>query len=130
MKTLAPAPPANRLFRAFSDPTRRRILQLLRKGELCVGDLVEILRVPQAKASRHLAYLRKVGLTASREKGLWCFYSLAPARSALHRKLLESLDGCAEGMREFEDDARRAAEVRMGGGCCPLHARERGEWKR
>jgi ArsR family transcriptional regulator len=43
-------------FAAFSDPTRLRILHLLlRAGELCVGDLVAILKLPQPTISRHLA---------------------------------------------------------------------------
>jgi ArsR family transcriptional regulator len=42
----------NLIFRAFSDCTRLRILHLLLGGELCVGDLVRVLRVPQPKASR------------------------------------------------------------------------------
>jgi DNA-binding transcriptional ArsR family regulator len=40
------------MFRAFSDPTRLRILYLLLDGELCVGDLVKILKAPQFKASQ------------------------------------------------------------------------------
>lgn len=45
-----PAPaktPVDLMFRAFSDPIRLRILNLVRDGELCVCDLVEILRAPQ-----------------------------------------------------------------------------------
>ena len=48
-------------FRAFSDSTRLRILHLLQAGELCVGDLVKVIQVPQPTASRHLAYLRRSG---------------------------------------------------------------------
>jgi len=44
----------NRMFRAFSDPIRLRTLHLLLGGEMCVGDLVEVLQVPQPTASRHL----------------------------------------------------------------------------
>ena len=73
------------LFRAFSDPTRLRILHLLRRQEHCVGDLMALLRLPQAKTSRHLAYLRRAGLVRAREQGLWSYYSLVPAREALHR---------------------------------------------
>ena len=69
----------NLIFRAFSDRTRLRILSLLGEGESCVGDLVEVLKVPQPKVSRHLAYLRKAGLVIAREDGLWNFYRLAPA---------------------------------------------------
>src|SRR5688572_8783732 len=82
------------MFRAFSDRNRLRILHLLQKGEMCVGDLVNVLRVPQARASRHLAYLRKAGLVVARKAGLWSFYSLTPARSAFHQDLLECLARC------------------------------------
>ena len=58
-------------FRAFSDRTRLRILHLLQEGELCVGDIVAILKVPQPRASRHLAYLRKADLVVVRKSGLW-----------------------------------------------------------
>jgi len=74
----------NRMFRAFSDRTRLRILHLLLEGELCVGDLVKILQVPQPTASRHLAYLRRSGLVMARKNGLWNFYQLAPAQTPFH----------------------------------------------
>lgn len=108
-----------RLFRAFSDRTRIRILHLLREGERCVGDLVEILGIPQAKTSRHLAYLRRSELVRAREDGLWVYYSLAPARDTFHRKLLECLAACFGDVREIRSDARRAAHIRKRGGCCP-----------
>jgi ArsR family transcriptional regulator len=60
--------PVDRLFRAFSDRTRLRILHLLQEGELCVCDLVSVLRVPQPTASRHLAYLRRAGLVRVRKE--------------------------------------------------------------
>jgi len=107
------------MFRAFSDRTRLRILHILRAGELCVGDLVEILRVPQAKTSRHLGYLRRAGLVRVREDGLWCFYSLAPAQNQFHKKLLECLAACFGDVLEIGRDACRADKVRKGGGCCP-----------
>ena len=54
------------MFRAFSDRTRLRILHILQGGELCVGDLVEILLAPQPRVSRHLASLRKAHLVVAR----------------------------------------------------------------
>lgn len=107
------------LFRALSDATRLRILHLLTRGELCVCDLMDILRVPQAKTSRHLAYLRKAGLVNVREEGLWSYYSLAPAFGPLHRKLLSCLEDCAEELPAVRADARRADRLGKGGGCCP-----------
>lgn len=80
------------IFRALSDWTRLRILYLLRSGELCVCDLVDVLEVPQPTASRHLAYLRKVDLVLSRKEGLWHYYRLKPSKSKFQKKLLECIE--------------------------------------
>jgi len=82
------------MFRAFSDRTRLRILNLLRPGELCVCDLARVIGAPQPKISRHLAYLRKANLVRARKEGLWMHYQLAPARNDFHHKLLECLECC------------------------------------
>ena len=107
------------MFRAFSDRTRLRILHVLRPGEMCVGDIVESLRAPQPRISRHLAYLRKANLVVARKSGLWSRYSLAPAKTPFHRKLLECLENCFGGVPEIQGDAARAARIRKSGGCCP-----------
>jgi ArsR family transcriptional regulator len=107
------------MFRAFSDRTRLRILHLLQCGELCVGELVTILQVPQPRASRHLAYLRRAGLVVVRKAGLWSYYSLAPVRAAFHKKLVECLANCFSDVPEIKADARRAARLKREGGCCP-----------
>jgi ArsR family transcriptional regulator len=109
----------NLLFRAFSDRTRLRILNLLRRGEVCVGDLVKVLGVPQPTASRHLAYLRRAGLVRTRKDGLWAFYSLAPARASFHKSLLACLGECFREVPDLAADQRRFASLRKSGGCCP-----------
>ena len=111
--------PIDSLFRAFADRTRLRILLSLREGELCVGDLVAILRLPQAKTSRHLAYLLRAGLVRVRRAGRWSHYALAAPGSALHQALLDCLAHSAAGLSEVTRDAARAAAVRGSGGCCP-----------
>jgi ArsR family transcriptional regulator, arsenate/arsenite/antimonite-responsive transcriptional repressor len=107
------------MFRAFSDRTRLRILHVLLGGELCVGDIVEILRAPQPRVSRHLAYLRKADLVEVRKSGLWKHYSLSPAKTAFHRKLVECLEKCFGEVPELQADSVRATQVRKSGGCCP-----------
>jgi ArsR family transcriptional regulator len=109
----------DRIFRAFSDRTRLRILSLLKEGELCVGDLVDILKVPQPKVSRHLAYLRRVGLVETRQSGLWNFYRLAPAATPFHKKMIECLGACFGDVPEIARDAGKARTLRKSGGCCP-----------
>ena len=112
-----PRAAVDRMFKAFSDPLRLRILYLLRGGELCVCDLVDVLRVPQPTASRHLAYLRKAGLITARREKYWTFYTVAPARTAFHKKLLECLDTCFVDVPGLAGDEKRARTVRARGVC-------------
>ena len=107
------------MFRAFSDRTRLRILHVLQGGELCVGDIVQILQAPQPRISRHLAYLRKANLVTVRKSGLWTYYSLARAKTPFHRKLLECLTKCFGEVPELQADNARTTKIRKSGGCCP-----------
>lgn len=118
MKTLKSTNYADLIFRAFSDPTRLRILHLLRGGEICVCDLVTSLAVPQPKISRHLAYLRKAGLVQVRKEGLWSHYSLTRAATPFHAKLLECLESCFTDVPEMQRDAHRLASVKCSSGEC------------
>jgi len=106
------------MFRAFSDRTRLRILQLLLGGETCVGDIVQILEVPQPRASRHLGYLRKTGLVTVRKSRQWSYYSLRPAETPFHAKLLECLANCFADVPELKADQQRARALRASGQCC------------
>jgi ArsR family transcriptional regulator len=62
LMTVAAAAPTvddvDAVFKGFADPTRIRILSVLAAGELCVCNIVDILRLPQPAVSRHLAYFR------------------------------------------------------------------------
>ena len=76
------------LFRALADRTRLRLLNLMGDDEVCVCFLVEALGMSQPKISRHLAYLRGVGIVAARREGKWMHYRLvmptdSPAASLL-----------------------------------------------
>lgn len=106
------------MFRAFSDRTRLRILNLLTPGELCVCDLVRVIGAPQPKISRHLAYLRKSGLVTSRREGLWMYYRLAPAINPFHRKLMECLGCCFTDVPELARDVKELGKACCGTGPC------------
>ena len=69
-------------FRGFGDPTRLRILGLLRKEERSVGELVQALRQPQPKVSNHLACLRWCGFVTAERRGKRVFYRLSDERVA------------------------------------------------
>ena len=63
-------------LKALSDETRLRIINLLYNGELCVCDIMETLQITQAKASRHLIYLKNAGLVKDRRAAQWAWYAL------------------------------------------------------
>ncbi len=104
------------LFAALSDPTRLRLLSLLRGGEICVCDLFGALSIPQPTASRHLAILRRAGLVRVRKQGLWCYYALAEPQSGLQARVLDAL-ASADSV-ESERDVVRLTKVRRARGCC------------
>ena len=93
-------------FRALGDSTRLRILKLLTRGELCVCQIEQSLRISQALTSRHLGILRMTGLVQARREGQWVHYSLAKPVTAFERlirqcirKTLEQVDSPASGLR-------------------------------
>jgi DNA-binding transcriptional ArsR family regulator len=78
-------------FRAFGDPTRLRILQLLLRGEHSVGALVDELAVAQSRVSNHLSCLRWCGLVTTRNDGKRVYYTLADSRVAEMIRLAQSM---------------------------------------
>ena len=79
------------LFKALAESTRLRILGLLLTGEVCVCHIHESLRIPQSKASRHLAYLRRSGLVETRRQGLWIYYRLSDSRDPIVRTIRQTV---------------------------------------
>ena len=67
-------------FRAFGDPTRLRIMQLLGTTEMSVGELVAATGQSQPKVSNHLACLRWCGFVVSRREHRCVYYTIADAR--------------------------------------------------
>ncbi len=104
--------PIDELFRGFADPTRLRILNLLAAGDLCVGDVVDILRLSQPAVSRHLAYLRRTGLVEANRHRKFVRYRLAEAHHPVHRNLIECVRSCFRGMGTLEQE-RDMAEHRV-----------------
>jgi ArsR family transcriptional regulator len=100
------------LFKAFADPTRLRILNVLAAGELCVCDVVDILELPQPTVSRHLAVLRREGLVEATRDWKFAHYRLADPENFVHRKLIGCVRSCFAGIASL--DAERArAEARV-----------------
>ena len=100
------------VFKGFADPTRIRILSALAAGELCVCDIVDILRLPQPAVSRHLAYLRRMGLVEVTREAKFAHYRLAHPEHAVHQNLVNCVRTCFRGITSL-DRERRMAEARV-----------------
>jgi ArsR family transcriptional regulator len=95
-----------RIYDCLCDATRLRLLNLLAAGPLCVCHLEAILRLPQAKISRHLAYLRRNGMVVTEQRGNWRIYALvSPPPPALAANL-----ACLQDARAAEPVLRRDRE--------------------
>ena len=94
-------------FRAFSDPSRLRILHLLLQQPLCVCHLQELLDLPQVNVSQHLAYLRKAGLVEFSRVQTWKVYRLRSPRSRAVELTLRCLAESAKSDPILTSDLKR-----------------------
>jgi ArsR family transcriptional regulator len=93
------------LFSALADRTRLRILNLVRRREVCVCYFVSILDETQPKISRHLAYLRRAGIVNTRRDGKWIHYSIARPSDASAAAVLEATLNAVASDRQMQRDA-------------------------
>ena len=103
------------VFKALADATRLRILGLLLTGEVCVCDIHESLKIPQPKASRHLAYLRRAGLVETRRNGLWVHYHLGKLPDPV---LAVIVDAALHALAHTDTVHHDAGRLQKRTGCC------------
>jgi ArsR family transcriptional regulator len=92
-------------LKALSDPIRLRIILLLQsEGELCVCDLMAVLKLPQSTVSRHLAYLKRSCWVDTRREGVWMHYQLSKESCDICREFLRILKKQASDLPEAAAD--------------------------
>jgi ArsR family transcriptional regulator len=104
--------PLAELFQAVSDPTRLRILALLARMDLSVGELAQLLKQSQPRVSRHVRILADAGIVERRKEGSWVFLAIADAERTgpllvLLRKWTDDASAAI-----FEEDSARLDAVR------------------
>jgi len=84
--------------KALSSDTRVRALMLLRNGELCLCQIIDVLGLAPSTVSKHLTVMSEAGLVEWRKEGRWRYYRLAndDAPPVVAAALAWSLDGLAE----------------------------------
>ncbi len=118
------------IFRALADPTRLRILALLRSMELSVGELAQVLGQSQPRVSRHVKILCDARLAERRKEGSWVFLALGEAdRVAPVAAALDAWSATETDRWAIADAARlaavRADRAAAAAGWFESHA---GEW--
>lgn len=106
-------------FKALSDETRLRILNILIERECCVCEVMQALDISQSRASRNLGILEEAGFVRARRDGIWIVYSVdrkTANRYALSlAKLVESSPLPDKILAQDRERLKRAK--RIGPGC-------------
>ena len=105
-----------KLFKALSDETRLRILNILLERECCVCEVMQALDISQTRASRNLAVLYEAGFLKLRKDGLWSLYSIdKDDMNEYLADLVQATTKALEGNKTLEQDRERLRKaVRMG----------------
>ena len=109
---MTPALPLADRFQALADPTRLRVLALLRRMELSVGELAQVLGQSQPRVSRHLKILADAGVLERRKEGSWVFLTLGEEERV--QPLFALIDEWADAATQasFASDAARTESIR------------------
>jgi ArsR family transcriptional regulator len=102
-----------KFFVALSDRNRLRLINLMGEDEVCVCFFVEILKMPQPRVSRHLAYLRRAGIVAARRDGKWMHYRIVPPPDERAARIFQEVRKYLAADREMQQDRARLVRV-----CC------------
>ena len=91
-------------YKALADENRVRLLLALRKQELCLCQLVELVGLAPSTVSKHMSILRQARLVEGRKDGRWQYYRLAGANAS-------------PAVRQAIEWVRELAGRRSAGGC-------------
>lgn len=114
-------------FKALSDETRLRILNVLLERECCVCEVMQALEISQTRASRNLAALYDAGFLKLRKDGLWSLYSIdKEGMQEYLADLVQAVTKALEGNKEIGLDHERLKKAeRVGPGCAAKMQTER-----
>ena len=110
------------LGKAFADPTRVRILFILRGGELCVCEIADALEMSQSTLSTHLQTIRQAGLVMTRKNAKWSYYGLETAALPVLNAVFDHYQDALNADRRLRRDRERV-EQRLSlrvNGCCVI----------
>jgi len=95
------------ITKALSDENRVRVLMMLKGGELCVCQIIEMLGLAPSTVSKHMSILRHAGLVETRKEGRWIYYRLADRKALKEREILDWLQRHLKNDKRILDDAKQ-----------------------
>jgi ArsR family transcriptional regulator len=113
MKPVQTGPDMESLLRALNERVRLRLLNLIGDQELCVCFFVQAMDLPQPTISRHLGYLRRANVVASRRDGLWMHYRVVKPTDSHVAKVLRDVLAWCETQPDMKKDRGRLTQA-----CC------------
>jgi ArsR family transcriptional regulator len=101
------------LTKALADETRVRILMALRRGELCVCQITELLGLAPSTISKHLSILHQAGFVESRKKERWVYYRLPGKNDASKstRSAMAWMAGAIEQEERIRQDHQQLTKI-------------------
>jgi len=108
-----------KVYKALSDESRLRVLNLVMDRACCVCEVMQALEISQSKSSRILSTLYDVGFLKLRKDGLWALYSIDWNGMDVHLKdILKANIRASKGNRQMDIDLERLKKAeRVGPGC-------------
>lgn len=106
------------LFKTLGDENRLRIINLLRKGELCVCEIENILNTTQSNVSRHLTKLRNENIVSFEKQSQWTYYKINPKFIEENRSLYEYLESKMIKNDKFIEDIKKLLAYKQSGLSC------------
>lgn len=101
------------ILKALSDETRLRILAQILKGEMCVCEIEECLKLTQSNASRHLTILRRAGVLESYKNAKWTYYKISDEFIDENKELYDYIIKKVSQLPCYESDSRSFDSCRL-----------------
>ncbi len=100
------------IFKALADESRVRAWMALRRGELCVCQIVELLQLAPSTVSKHLQILKDAGLIQSRKNGRWVYYHLSKgAIGGFSAKTIKQIQQAMAQRSVIREDERQLEKI-------------------
>ena len=108
-----------RVFKALSDGTRLRILNILLERECCVCEVMQVLGISQPSASRHLSILHDAGLLKAKKEGIWMNYAVDyEGMPAYAQEIVKGVRLAMAEMPEARSDRQKLKKAVKQGAAC------------